>query len=1369
MGLRVFVILILLFTSISVSGKTVDVIEFNVEKTKLGNNLVLPQLGCIKQDGLGYVWFSSTFSLYRFDGKNLKEFKMDFPIQKLPYEEKVINDFEFDSDGNIWLATARGLVCFLVENERFCFFEETDLHLSDFSMKVLSVLEVSPGKILFNSIDDLYLLSYPNKKSLIAGNGLDVKKIMNVPVGNVQCIEKVNSKIIWLGGETGICKLNSNLNSESVINWPREKHPTIKVSSIYEDSNGKIWIGTKGDGIWNFNPSTDVLKNLELKYPSSVVYQITECENNILFATIAGVGIINRTDFENNHLDKSLKPKVLLKEKMTISIFKDRSGVIWCGSILKGLYKLLPDYKFYSITYPENVVNLMPFFNNAAIIEKDINGDIWNFEKGYFRRRKKQDLKNVEKVDFGVGILSCKYFKIYGNHLFVASNKGLEVFDLQTLKPVENKEISFLKSFSKNRTYSEFVKDISGNYWLLEQSGELHLIYKDENYMAKTILKKNTAFVESSNVLFAASDGKVWVSMIHSGLLYYDPETKSLQKFDLKEKIDGDNDFLVSCIKEDSQNNFWFGTHDGILKWSLEENKLERITGSEQLMVFSIVEDAIGNIWGTSHSHFFRVNKETEIIEAFELEGVDEDVGFFPELVLKMDNNNLIYPLTNSGFIQIKPELIPDKLTIPEVIISEIKIHNINLEKDKIVHGNNILNKDIAYLKNLNLKYYQKNLSFGFIGLDYQKQDNIIYEYRLDGVDREWIRSEPGVRYVNYSNLEPGTYDFKVRASYDGDFSSSNIRKLTVVISQAWWKTPIAYLLYIVLLLFVIYLIWRYTLERVRLEEQLKLERFQSKKEEELNQAKLEFFTNISHEFKTPLSLLIGPLNKLIRNNMEEIERKKLYSLMFRNADRLLRLINQIMDFRKMAKGSLNLKVINDNLSFYIQNVCNYFIDAAAHKNIDFELRIDKELSVWFDPDIVEKILSNLIFNAIKYTEPDGNVLVEVVKLEREIQIIIEDSGIGIREEELENIFDRFYRAEHKKSSDSDAGGTGIGLALTKQLVELHKGRISVESQVGKGSSFIVHIGCKKEIFSDDQLVLEKVKSLAKADVEKEILGADISLSEDLEELNEPEIKTNKAKLLIVEDDYDLRKFVREFFKSSYNVYEAENGEKGLKLALEKAPDMIISDVMMPVMDGLEFCQRVKEDMAISHIPVVLLTAKTKVEHQIEGLETGADAYVAKPFDPHYLEVVIRKLIDTRKHLREKFDRKFVELTTDEMKLTNADQHFLDKVIKIIEDNISNTDFRMEDIYTKLGLGRTHFHNKMKAITNQTGGDFIRSVRLKRAAFLLKNHNIRVSDVCYDVGFSDPKYFGKVFRKYFGVSPRDYSKNQSSDATNTGN
>jgi len=1364
MGFRVVTLLILLFTSINIFAKPYDGVKFNIEKVKLGNHLVLPQLGVIKQDDLGYIWFSSSYNLYRFDGNNLKEFKMDFPIHKLPYEEKTINDFEFDSYGNIWLATARGLVYFLVEEERFCFFENTDLHLSDFSMKVLSVEEINPGNIVFNTTDELYHLRFADQKRLIEGSGLDLTNIKDSTLGKITCIEKVNSNHIWLGGQAGICKLSGNLQFESVIKWPTEKYPKSNISSIFEDSDGTIWIGTKGNGLWIHKPDTEILTKIDLHNSLNIVYQITESNHKIFYATLGGIGVINKKDLKKDRENTALKSKKLLQEKMMISVFTDKSGVVWCGSILKGIYKLYADSPFYKISYPENVVNLMPFFNNLAIIEKDAKGDIWSFDKGYFRKRKKQDLKNVEKIDFGLGILSCRYFKVYDNKLFVALNKGLEVFDLNSLKPDKDKYISLLKSYSNNRTYSEFVRDSNGNFWFLEKTGELSVVYKHETDAPKTILKKNTSFVESSNVLFTSSDGKVWLSMIHSGLLCYDPETKLLQKFNLTEKTIDTDEFLVSCMLEDSDKNIWFGTHNGILKWS-EKNKLEWIKESKQLMVFSLDEDLNGNILGTSQSHIFRLNKQTKIIENFELEGVNEDVGFFTESHVKMSDNQFIYPLTNGGLIEINPSLIPLKSTIPEVIISEIKIHNINLEKDKAIYGKKILSKDIPYLTMLNLKYYQKNLSFGFIGLDYHKQDEIIYEFKLDGIDTEWNRRESGVQFVNYSNLDPGEYNFKVRASYNGDFTNSPVRELKVFISQAWWKTAPAYMVYLVIILIVIYYIWRYTLERVLLKEQLKLERFQSKKEKELNQAKLEFFTNISHEFKTPLSLLIGPLNKLIRNNMEETERKKLYSLMFRNADRLLRLINQIMDFRKVAKGSLKLKVIHDNLSFYIQNIFNYFIDAASQKNIDFKLNCDPEISVWFDPDIIEKITSNLIFNAIKYTNAEGYVTVTINRFENEIQITIEDSGIGIHAEDLENIFDRFYRVDNKKTAGEKAGGTGIGLALTKQLVELHKGRIEVESKPGKGSKFTVYIGCQKELFNHDQLVLDKIKSFVQEDVDLGILTSEANLTEKIEQLNEAEITTSKAKLLLVEDDYDLRKFLREFFKTNYNVFEADNGEKGLKLALEKAPDIIVSDVMMPIMNGLEFCKNVKENMAISHLPVVLLTAKTKIEHQIEGLETGADAYVAKPFDPHYLEVVIRKLIDTRIHLREKFDRKFVELTTDEMKLTNADQHFLDKVIKIIEDNISNTEFRMEDVYTQLGLGRTHFHNKMKAITNQTGGDFIRTVRLKRAAYLLKNHKIRVSDVCYDVGFSDPKYFGKVFRKYFGVSPREYSKTQGENTT----
>jgi len=1342
--------------------------DYKVERVRPDKNIYLPQISCIKQDEKGFLWFSSGVSLYRFDGKNAKGFKMDFPLDLIPYEEKTIKDFVFDSEGNVWLATVRGLVRFLVEEEKFCFFEHSDLHLADFTMKVLAVEEIKPGQILFNNKNHLLILSYKSSDDLPEGQDLKLQVVNDIPIGNVDFIEKTSSGKIWLGGKHGVCTFSNFEKFEDIVYWPKEYRSKYSISSFFEDKNGMLWLGVKGAGVWGVNLNKKSLYNIVnhrgTGFLSNVVYQITGNDKAVFYSTSEGVGAIKYEDISTNgdiKLKESSIRKDLLEGEMIVSVFSDNSGVIWAGSILKGLYKIVAAPKIYEIFNQKKTLNLSPYFNNSSKIVVDSNDDVWHFDRGYFRKRKKEEIKNSIKIEFEGGLLSCRYFQIYDDNLFVVLNKGLEVFDIKTLKRVKSPEIDFLKSFAKGKTFIEFIRDRKGNYWFLDETGELILVSLEENnkYKTKVMLPGTRSFPFRPSVLFSTSDGKVWFYMIESGLHYYDPTKEVLLKFEFPDHLNMPKEGVyVNCFMEDSKHVLWLGTQKGIFRIYPENLDVERIKDVAPDMVFSLMEDDFGSVWGTAPSNFFRVNKVTDIVEEYELENDGFDIGFFPELGQKFSDGSFLYPLTNGGVMFVKPDLVLDKNYEPKVTISEIRIHNTKLEKDKIIYGKHVLEKGIPYLNELNLKFNQKNLSFGFRGLDYLYQNHIIYEYRMLGLNDLWIRNSSENPFVNYSNLQPGTYKFQVRASYSGDFTNSEITNLKVTISKAWWKTPIAYLVYTLLIAMIIYSVWRYTLERVKLKEQIKLERFRYEKEHELNQAKLEFFTNISHEFKTPLSLLIGPLNKLIRNNVEDSDRKNLYALMFRNADRLLRLINQIMDFQKVAKGKLNLRVIHDNLPFYIRNIYNSFLDAAAQKDVDIDLRCDKDFTTWFDPDIVEKIISNLIFNAIKYTNPGGSIRVEVVNNEKEFCVIVEDSGIGISAEDLEHIFDRFYRVDNKRTQSGDSGGTGIGLALTKQLVELHKGKISVESKLEEGSRFIVRLACEKELFSEEELVFEKIKSLAEYSVEYESMGAIPESSGELEDDNLIDTNGVKSKVLIVEDDYDLRKFLKEFFKTTYKVYEAENGEKGLKMAREKAPDILISDVMMPVMNGLEFCRNVKEDMAISHIPVVLLTAKTKIEHQIEGLETGADAYVPKPFDPHYLEVVIRNLIATRKQLREKFDRKFVELTTDELKLTNADQHFLDKVIQIIEDNISNTDFRMENVYSQLGMGRTHFHNKMKAITNQTGGDFIRTVRLKRAAHLLKNHKIRVSDVCYDVGFNDPKYFGKVFRKYFGVSPREYAK-----------
>lgn len=830
----------------------------------------------------------------------------------------------------------------------------------------------------------------------------------------------------------------------------------------------------------------------------------------------------------------------------------------------------------------------------------------------------------------------------------------------------------------------------------------------------------------------------------------------------------------VYYLMLDKNGMMWIGTFGGLNQMipGTEKDKPRfihwRSTNSDLPIdnIYSIIDGGDGTLWmscGNKVSHFF---PQTGIFRNYHYYDGLHGQGLNKGL---RSHNGEIYFSSKDGLIVFHPDSLQSNPYTPPVAITGISIHN----EPVSVQGNygdtlqweTPLAHTMPYTDAVEFTYKQNDFSLEFAALNFVNPENNLYKYKLEPYEPAWIETTAGNRIARYTNISPGKYTFRVIGSNNDGLWNEEGRSLSIIIHPPWWQTWWAYTLYALLALGTILSIRHYEMKRLKLRQRAAYL-------SELDHLKSRFFANISHEFRTPLTLILGPLQNFISRTSEENEDKPIYQMMQRNAKRLLQLVNQLLDLSKLEAGSIKLEPKPADIISFLKATVLSFTSLAEKKQIQYHVQFPREHPVvYFDADKLEKIIINLISNAFKFTPTGREVSVTALMSPAEkryipasfskagssskvnlLELKVQDSGKGIAEELREKIFDRFYQIDTSYTKDQE--GTGIGLSLVKELVELHEGEVSVESQPEKGSCFTVRLPL---IVAD----FEQLKVGEHALQHGQSTIATIIMAED--EINAvsepvlPQAGTNFPLVLIVEDNADIRAFIRQHLDRFYQTIEACDGAAGYSKAVEMIPDLILSDVMMPEIDGVELCRKLKTNEKTAHVPVILLTAKASGADKIEGLETGADDYIIKPFEAAELQVRIKNLIDSRKRLREQFSRE-ITLEPASITITSVDEQFLQRVMQVLEPHMADAAFSVEALGLEVGMSRTQLFRKFKALTNHTPGDFIRLMRLKRAAKLLSHGAGNIAEVAFLVGFQEPSYFTKCFQKQFGQTPSEYLK-----------
>ena len=1383
------------------------------------NGLSQNTVNSIIQDNDGFLWIATYNGINKYDG-----YSMDYyDLTNNHLTSNLIHSLFKDNDGNIWAGTPESGINRINPNTKktLAFFNNS-LNAGDFRNNPTSNFQlhqstsgvyfyVSPkGGYNFFEISDKDTIinhelnidwksgdsSVDLAKPSINGKHWFYSSAIGVKLGQTDvafendkiALNLINSNITEPIFENGFVinfheyskntlyfisnklelieiKLNNDLKviSKKRIKIFNDSRGLSKVNyqtiNLLSDNKNGLWIG--GDNILiNYNINTgavfDISESGNNKLENKSIKRLFVDKFNILWVGTYNSGVF-KIDFENKTFLSShafLKKEALYNEVFHKSPIKamceDKNGNIWLGSGGKGgIAKITVDQLEYSLSNSNQKKWDFNYLNTNEIFQK----------KSFFRIKK---LLNDSK----------------GN-IWVGSNSGLS--KIQPLFNTYKTEVfDALNNRSTPSSSPVFAieEDHLGAIWAgYFGNGLVKLTYNSDNsdydYFAYKNDPKNAESLSNNTirVITEDSDKNLWVGTAFGlNKLKYDNDGSVIfQRFLNNENDENSlsNDHVLD-VYQSKNGNLYVGTFGGGLNEIrvLENNEylFKRYTIKDGLpsdVVYQVEEDSKGNLWLMHIRGMSKLNLTSGKTTYFERNFGENFLEFRDNSMLKT-SSGLIIGGTTTGFSFFNPDKLTKNKTKPQLVITDFKISNETVKIFEKKEGKVILDKNINQTDKIELAYNLNSFEFGFSSLHFSDPEKNKYKYILEGFDDKWHFSTGNERrFATYTNVPAGEYTFKIYGSNSAGMWTDEQKKISILINNPWYlKTP-AILLFLLLLIIMTSVFVKIRLNQIQLENKLKIKNAVHKKSEEMNQMKLQFFTNISHELRTPLALIVGPLEQIMKGNVNLKELPKLNSIMHKNSIRLLKLINQLLDFRKAESGNLNLMVQNDDLVSFVKDVFTVFEEIALEKEIKFLfLSSEKQIDAWFDNDKVEKILYNLLSNAFKFTPKGKSIKVSLEKenIKNEVHAVIKviDYGIGIPEKDLNSIFERFYQTKDKNVTVRE--GSGLGLAYIKRLVKIHKGKIDIKSELHKGTTCTVTIPINNTAFTKDSIIEQRPQ---KYNFNYSTLGVNVLKESQLirNPLTEINIKhsTETPLILIVEDNRELREYIVSFLSNDFRILTACDGKEGLELAIKNTPDVIISDLMMPVMDGIKMCKRIKTDINTSHIPVIILTAKSGIENEKEGLETGADEYILKPFDIDLLKLRLNNILRTKQQWIDKFKTNSGAKHWKELS-NKLDQKFIERSIAIVMKNLDNTNFSVEQFALEIGMSRSSLFLKLKSITGQSSSEFIRTIRINNAAELINSEKYSISEIIYMVGFSDPKYFRTCFKKQFGTRPSEYLK-----------
>jgi ligand-binding sensor domain-containing protein/signal transduction histidine kinase/DNA-binding response OmpR family regulator len=1321
----------------------------------------------ICQDSRGFMWIGTRDGLDRYDGHEMVVYRNE-AVDSGSLSDSYIRCIYEDGDKHLWVGTGNGLNRLDRATNRFKRWKHKEGDSGSLSNNAITaVMEDHSGR--------LWVATYGGGLNLLDRKTGRCRSFRMGGAGSLRddrilCLLEDKDGLIWIGTQSGLDLFSARTEKFTAMeNQAITNASGNTIIALQQDRQGNLWLGTEDDGVYLFDP----LRRSFTRYGhsdkdgSSLGNNMIKCmlmdhKGQLWAGSInGGLNLFHGSSGAFSHYSYEPGNGSSLSQRTISALYEDRQGNLWVGTHRGGINIYSPGMEKFDLYRQEPSPNSLSY-NDVKTFCEDRSGNIWVGTDGGgldLFLRDQHIFKHYRNDPFNDRSLGSNavldIMQDREGQLWVATwGGGLNLFDPAT--GVFKRYVNDPKD--PNSITSNFVQktfeDYAGNLWVATYYGGLNIFDRKKRQFRRMIDDPSgKTSLEGKNIVSLLEDksGKIWIGTDDGGLNCYHPDTRHFTHyFDSGERIPD-----LRVLFCDSKGRLWVG-QKGVYLLDAEKDSFRLFTtrgGLANEFIKGMAEDGGGNLWIATSNGLSELNPDNATVKKYNTGDGLQDLEFEANAFLKTKDGELFFGGID-GFNCFYPGTIRANAFIPPVYITGLQMSNRKVSPGE---KGSPLQEDISLATVLRLSYRQSNFSLSFSALNYTTPENNQYAYKLEGLDTAWnyVGKE---NKVTYTNLAPGDYVFRVKASNNDGVWNEEGASLRVVITPPFWKTD-----WFISLLSVLALAGLYALYRFR--TRMRLRQLEESKREEIRQVQLQFFTNVSHEFRTPLSLILGPLEKMMKeSHYPELSRH--FQAMYRNAQRLLSLINELMDFGKLESGSLKLNVQSGNLGSFMEEMSEEFRDWAVQKEVDFTLVAGPE-PAWFDRQVMEKIVLNLLHNAFKYTNVGGHITLQVLpsmegfspsfsnemvlknayRGSRYAYIRVADTGIGISASSIHHLFERYYRITESHL------GSGVGLAFVKSLALLHKGDIYVYSERLKGTEILIGI----PVGESDYRKEEKRVVAVEGGVQLEGIpyrGAqfpysDASVSGLKTDL--PPVET----ILLVEDNDELRHFLKESLSPAYQVIEAADGREGLSKAREMAPGLIISDVIMPGMNGFELCRAVKQDIDTCHIPFLILTARTAAAAQMEGLDAGADYYFAKPSNMELLMLSIRNRFDQDRKIKERYSR---DSHVEAMELVHSekDREFMTRLLQTIDSQLANPDFDIDWLCQEMGMSRTRLYQKIKGISRQSIGDFIRTIRLKKAVQIMTHEDVTLTEVMMRVGIQTQSYFTKAFKKEFGKTPGQF-------------
>lgn len=1340
--MKYFVLYFILLVGLPLMGYSQ---EYAVKFLDTPNGLSHTSIRSIYQDSDGYMWFGTYDGLNRYDGYNFKVYRNSIEDKK-SIRFNNIYCVEGDSKKNIWVGGSNGVCVYNKSNASFyqaqyCFAGNKPKVLKDIIRQIKSVYK---EQVLVGT-QNLGLLLFDNATFTgrnIPLEGLNKKDIKYKYDATV--LEEVRGEdYCWVYvRNVGICRYDYHTKKL------KEFFPlSMEIESMQVSLDHNLWLGTD-EGLFLLNIKSGLLSQNYFSEKCTVTDILLDRKKELWLAT-DGCGIYKVVgDNKKAVVYNSVRDHKLLKSNSIECLYEDAAANKWIGTLRGGISMLSGTPKYFkSIRY--NAIGNDPTENFIFSFCEDEKNNIWIGTDGaglkYWDRKNNSYIKYPNKLSSG---FVTSIIRDNNNDIWLSTWAG------------GVNRINSDHTVTHFSCYNPYTKHIEKNIWLVykDSKGNIWASATNEGFLYLFDRSKNSFVlydkgIDNLQCLTETSDGKLWGGN-YTSLIVIEKEKKKYSKINVSNP--------VRCILEDKSKNLWVGTQEGgLLLFDRKTKTFKHLTTLDGLpsnTILRLLEDKKGNLWMSTYNGICRLDRKRKIFRNFSVNDGLQNNQFSFNAGLKLASGEFLFGGIN-GFNVFFPEKIKEFNQENNVLLSDFYLNNKPIEES----SNELISTwDCGKIKMVKLPYDQTTLSIEFVALDYNDADKIKYAYFLEGWDNRWTYAGQ-VRKANYSRLPEGKYVFKVKTTNFKGGWNEETNLVTIEVMPPWYRAWWAYVLYLFATVAIVFTYIKYNKNKEKLKYKVKIAELESKKEKEIAEKQSSMFTYISHEFRTPLSLIINPLKKAVqKESVQNGSSGSDLAIAHRNARRLLSLVDQLLLFRKAENDADSLRLSTINVNSLCNEVYQCFVNQAKDKNINYDFSLpDNIIEIIGDYEKIEISLFNLMSNAFKYTAEGGEIKLKLTENDSEVVLEIADSGKGIEEKNMEIIFQKFKQINSKVSVGT---GFGIGLYIVKYFIEKHKGTVSCTSEIGKGSIFKLTflkgenhfegVEITNIVHQRSQLLNELLGD--ETDEDKNLVSATV-LENDIHKI----MLTDKRTVLIIDDNAEIRNYLVKLFSDVYIVYSSENGEEGLKLTKRHMPDLVISDITMEELDGLELCRKIKENNALSHIPVILLTASKNPETHLQGISDGADDYITKPFDDDMLVARVDSLLRNRSNLR-KYFLESITLKENTQKVPVEYQDLLEKCIDIVESNIHKRDFKIKNFAMEMGMSHSMLYTKIKIISGQTLNSFIRSVRLRRAAMLMLTKDINITQASAEVGFEDPKYFRKQFVKLFGMTPSEYIKKYKS-------